>query len=394
MLNNQNIIIFGFADWDNPYKTNQHYVARYLSEGNRVLFVESLGLRQPVIQSKDIKRIWRRLLKGLRVFRRYKSNFFVYSPLVIPLHRYKIVRTINSYLLKFFLRFLVKKYQFNQPIVFSYIPNFLSIFPDFRYKLLIYHCVDEFSANPLIPESVVKSEEELLRKADITFVSSRTLYENKARLARKIFYLPNVADFEHFNRVTSEDIAQPADLISIPRPIVGFYGAISGYKIDFELLNYAARKLSEVSFVLIGALGEGEKAVDLKKELRSENIFYLGAKPYDILPVYLKHFAVCILPNRINEYTRYMFPLRFFEYLSLGKPVVAVNLPALQEFSDYFYPARDYEEFVRAIQKALGENNPDLSRRRTEIARQYSWEKRIEEISQIVEKELKTNARE
>jgi len=383
-MKNQDIIFFGSADWDNPYKTNQHYVAKYFSENNRVLFVESLGLRQPVFQKKDIRRIFKRLVKGLKVVRRINKNLIVFSPLVIPFHRYKLINILNYIILRIFLEILIKRYNFNNPFIFSYIPNVLDFVKDIKYKFLVYHCVDEFSGNPLIPKNVVKKEKELLQRADIVFVSSKTLFETKSKFAKKIFYLPNVANFEHFNSVLYKKVLIPEDLKNIKKPIIGFHGAVSKYKLDFELINYIAEKLLDCSIVLIGPLGEGEKSVDLEKELKFKNIFYLGPKDYSILPIYIKFFDVCILPNVINEYTKNMFPLKFFEYLALGKPVVVVDLPSLEEFKDVCYISKSYDEFVENVKKALNESEK-IKNKRIELAKNYSWNKRFKEIEQILE---------
>ena len=383
-MRNQNIIFFGFADWDNPYKTNQHYVAGYFSENNRVLFIESLGLRQPVLQKKDIKRIFKRLIKGFKVVRKIRNNLIVFSPLVIPFHRYEFISFLNQVILKSFLKLLIKRYDFNDLIIFSYIPNVLDFVKGLKYKLLVYHCVDEFSGNPLIPKNVVEKEKKLLQKADIVFVSSKTLFESKSKFTKKIFYLPNVANFEHFNSILYKNVLTPEDLKNVKKPIIGFHGAVSKYKLDFKLINYIAEKLPDCSIVLIGPLGEGEKAVDLKRELKYDNIFYLGPKNYNILPIYVKFFDICILPNVINEYTKNMFPLKFFEYLSLGKPVVAVSLSSLEEFRNICYISKSYDEFVDNIKKALNESN-EIKNIRIEAAKNYSWKKRFKEIEQILE---------
>jgi hypothetical protein len=123
MLENQNIICFGFADWDNPYRTNQHHFMERLSKTNRVLFIESLGLRRPTFQKKDILRILRRLKGWMKGVKRKSENLYVFSPLVLPFHRYAIVRQFNRWFLKAQLDYIVKKYSFQCPIIWSYIPN-------------------------------------------------------------------------------------------------------------------------------------------------------------------------------------------------------------------------------------------------------------------------------
>ncbi|MFN3551186.1 MAG: glycosyltransferase [Endomicrobiia bacterium] len=392
MIKNYNIICFGFADWDNPYRTNQHHIMQRLSQNNRVVFVESLGLRQPVFQKKDIKRIFKRLIKGIKGLKKINENLYIYSPLVLPLHKFSFVRKINNLILKSNLKKIQKKLNFTEPIIWSYIPNIIDFKNFFNEKLIVYHCVDELSANPLIPAKVISQMEiKLIKNADVVFVSSKPLYEKKKIYnLQNTYYMPNVADFEHFSKVwrEKEKLAVPEDIKNIKHPIIGFVGAISKYKINFSIIEYILQTHRDWSLVLIGAVGEGEKAVDIS-EFKYPNLYYLGAKAYSELPHYINCFDICILPSLINEYTKNMFPMKFFEYLSTGKPVVSVDLPSLEEFKKYFYCAKDKYEFVLQIEKAIKEDNEELKKNRIEIAKQFTWEKRIEEMSDIIEKNIK-----
>jgi len=390
MLKNHNIICFGFADWDNPFRTNQHHIMKRLAVQNRVLFVESLGLRQPVFQKKDILRIFKRLIKGLRGIKKINENLYVYSPLVIPFHKFYLIRKLNNFILKNAIRKIQKKLSFTRPILWGYVPNIVDFKKFFDEKLTVYHCVDELSANPLIPGAVVSQKEnELIKTADIVFFTSKPLYEKKKILNKNTYYLPNVADFEHFSKVWREKLNIPEEIKNIKKPVIGFVGAISKYKIDFSIIEYILQTHRDWSLVFIGALGEGEKALDISNFSKYRNFYYLGPKPYSELPSYLSYFDVCIMPNLINEYTKNMFPLKFFEYLSTGKPVVAIDLPSLEEFRKYFYSATDKNSFVQKIEEALNESSVELKNQRIEIARQFTWEKRIEEMSEIINKFLK-----
>ncbi len=382
MLKNRDIICISTADWDNPYWTNQHHIMSKLARENRVLFVESLGLRQPCFQKKDIFRMAKRLKDWFKGARRVDKSLFVYSPAIIPFHRFRLIQMFNRKLLLSSLKRLIKRLKFKDTILWAYAPNAADFIGKLRESLVIYHCVDELSANPLIPkEAVLRMEERLLGKADFVFVSSRNLYEKCKRLNQKTHYLPNSADFDHFHQAVSRDYSIPQDLANLRRPIIGFYGALSNYKIDFDLIAYLAQAKKDWSFVLIGQVGEGDPLTDTSG-LNQANIHLLGSKAYQILPQYLKYFDVCLLPNRINDYTKSMFPLKFFEYLSCGKPVVATDLVSLREFKNYFYSSFSYEEFLENLEKALSED-PQKKEERIELAKQFTWEKKIDEIEKI-----------
>jgi glycosyltransferase involved in cell wall biosynthesis len=280
---------------------------------------------------------------------------------------------------------VVKKHGFTNPIIWGYVPNALEFLGKCKEKLVVYHCVDELSANPLIPGEVVREmEKEFIRKADIIFVTSRPLFEEKKKLSGNVYYMPNVADYGHFSLAAEEETVIPAEILAIPRPRLGFIGAVSGYKLDLELIAYLAGKHKDWSFVLIGVTGEGEQRADLSLLKNQKNIHILGGRPYKDLPGYLKGFDVCLLPNRINEYTRNMFPMKFFEYLSTGKPVVSTALESLQEFKELAYYSLTREEFEKNIQSALIENDPARKIARISAAKKFTWETRIEEMSEVI----------
>lgn len=385
MIENNNIICFGFAEWDNPYRTNQHHIMERLSRGNRVLFIESLGLRRPTLQKKDIWRILRRLVKWFRGVRKVSDNLLVYSPLVLPFHKYAFVRAFNKLFLDLQLKVIVAKHGFTSPILWSYIPNALEYIGVWKEKLVVYHCVDELAANPLIPGDVVrKMEEEFIKQADCVFTTAKTLYESKKKLSDKVYYMPNVADYAHFSAAAKAETVIPQEAASIPGPRIGFIGAISGYKLDLDLLEYLAAKHPQWSIILIGDTGQGEKTTDLSQFKAYNNIYLLGGRPYASLPGYLKSFDVCLLPNSLNEYTKNMFPMKFFEYLSTGKPVVSTLLEALFDFKHLAYFSANKEEFERNIETALLENDRALAEKRVEAAKKFTWETRIEEMSTVI----------
>ncbi len=390
MIEGHHIICFGFAEWDNPYRTNQHHIMERLSRNNKVLFIESQGLRRPTAQKKDIIRIVKRLFKWLQGTRVIHENLLVFAPLVIPFHKYAVVRKFNRWFLAYQLDGIVARYGFSHPLLWSYVPTAVEYLGRWKEKVSVYHCVDELSANPLIPAKTVQDmEERFLKKVDVVFTTAPALYESKKKLNANTRYFPNVADFAHFNKACSPDIPLAKRLRAINSPRLGFIGALSGYKLDFALLASLAQKHPEWALVLIGPKGEGEKAADVSILEKEKNIHLLGGVPAEQLPSYLKGFDVCLLPNILNEYTKNMFPMKFFEYLAAGKPVVSTWLDSLQEFGEYCSLAKNHAEFEASLVKALAEDTLEKQKQRVELAKRYTWETRLDEFSEVITDTIK-----
>jgi glycosyltransferase involved in cell wall biosynthesis len=191
------------------------------------------------------------------------------------------------------------------------------------------------------------------------------------------YYYPNVVDYSHFANRCFVDASLPVDVVErCHAPRVGFVGAISSYKVDFELLRQLAEANPWWSFVLIGSVGEGDPCTESSLLKGLDNLHLLGSRSYDDLPAYMASFDVALIPAPINSYTRSMFPMKFFEYLAAGVPVVATPLPALVEFSEFHLQASTPEQFSAAIASIVeGQSGLNLERCR-DLARAYSYRQR------------------
>ena len=256
----------------------------------------------------------------------------------------------------------------------------LSFFDTSRYGQLVYHCVDEIKVQPGMPvEQIADAEDALVRQSDICFVTAEYLLETRQKLNPQTYYFSNVADFAHFSKARDETVVVPDDIKNLPKPIIGFVGAISGYKVDFNLLKKMALKHPEWSVVMIGKVGEGDPWTDASALDSLPNVHFMGPRDYEDLPAYMKAFDVAILPSMLNEYTKSMFPMKFFEYLSAGLPVVATNLHALQNYKHVATIAERDEEFIAGIEGALNGGVVPLAAR-LEVAMEQTYEHRTKKM--------------
>jgi glycosyltransferase involved in cell wall biosynthesis len=253
--------------------------------------------------------------------------------------------------------------------------------------VLVYHAVDDYAANPGVDAAWLREQETLmLGTADRVFAASPSLADKLRSERRDVELLANVADVELFSRAVTVSQSEPPELARLPRPRAVYVGNLAAYRFDFELLRAAARALRSVEFVLIGPVGLGDpRAPDGPADaLAGEpNVTFLGPKPQAELPALLAHCDVALLPLLENAHTVSCMPLKLWEYLAAGLPIVSRDLPNLRGLADEraIRLYGDPSGFVPALSKAL-EDAARGREERLDLARAHGWPGRIREIRQ------------
>ncbi len=381
MTEQRDCILFATADWDAPYWTNKQHTASQLAKlGFRVLYVESVGLRTPTVNRKDLSRIWRRLIRGVRPPRAAAKNIWVFSPLIIPFkHHWSWVRAINQGILSWQLKRFSKRKNFRAPIVWTYHPFILQTLHALTHQKLIYHCVDDLSAVPGINTTAFNREEQhLLANCDAVFTTSETLYERCVIANANTHHFANVADAEHFGKARQSG-AIPSELAAIPHPRIGYVGALSDYKVDFELILSVATQHPEWHWVLIGDEREGQKNAVVEQLRALSNVHFLGYRPYATLPDYLRGFDIATLPSLLNDYTRAMFPMKYFEYLAAGLPIVTTPLEFTRHHTAGLVVSNSADEFAQGIAMQLARGRLADTDAEQFVA-DHTWEVRLQKM--------------
>lgn len=381
-LRGRDIVCVGFADWDTELRTNQHHLMSRLARDNRVLFVESLGLRRPGLSSRDLSRIVRRVVNGLKP-PRAADGLHVLSPLVIPLHRYGFVRAVNRRLLPFLVRRAVRRLGMNAPILWAYVPQAEVLVESLRPSQIVYHCVDDMAAQKGIDgPSFRAAEARFAASADLVFASSAPLAERLAEVSDHVVAMTNVADTERFAGALENGPVDPA-IAALPRPRIVFTGAIVRTKLNFELLVALARARPDWSIALVGPIGPGDPSTDVSALRREPNVHLLGKRRYEELPDVLRGADAALIPYDINELTASIFPMKVYEYLAAGLPVATTPLPSLAGVEG-IVTAADAEATVAALEELLQADGPEARADRSRLAESHSWENRLDEIAEAL----------
>jgi len=281
----------------------------------------------------------------------------------------------------------LKRLQMKCPILWIVDPRFGNIIKYFKRSLVCYHVVDNYTAAPYFSEetraNIAKAEKFMLSVADLVIVTSPFLLEEKSKYNNNVHLVRNAVDYEQFTAINDFDKV-PEDMKNIPKPIIGYIGAINE-KLDYELLNSIARARPQWSFVFVGSFSKkpGSPACQFAYE-HPHNVFLLGQRAVTDVPHYIHACNICILPYRRDDYTEAIDSLKLYEYFACGKPVVATDIPAVREHSQVVYIAEDANDFMHKIEKAMISPSPKQRDLQRAIAMQNTWEKRVEQLSFLI----------
>jgi GT2 family glycosyltransferase/glycosyltransferase involved in cell wall biosynthesis len=243
---------------------------------------------------------------------------------------------------------------------------------------LVYDCMDDWETFQNMGAFNISEEKQLVRETDVLVVTGAELEKKFEAQGLHPVLARNGADYPFFAKAVPNHL-----LDGVPRPIVGYFGAIADW-IDLDLIYEVARSRPQYSFVLIGQVfGRDVKALE-----SLGNVRLLGNKPYAEIPAYLHGFDACVIPFLLNQVTKATDPVKLYEYFSLGKPVIATDMKELGQCGDLIYIGHSAEDFAAEVDQAVMEKSPDLVQRRIEFAKANTWASRVDQIDGAVRKQF------
>ncbi|WP_052380302.1 glycosyltransferase [Paenibacillus camerounensis] len=268
--------------------------------------------------------------------------------------------------LKWSLKYVQEKFNVGFSISIIDLPFWQPLMKDISFNLVVYDCMDDHEGFSTNSKTMLIDEKNLMSSADLVIASSQRLFEKINTSNENTVLIRNAGEYNHFSSVT-EELLEPL----ASGPVIGYYGAISEW-FDIELICKLAKKHSEWTFILIG----DTFGCDITNAEKISNIIFYGEMPYQNLPKYLAKFDVALIPFIKNNLTLATNPVKVYEYLAAGKPVVSTGLPELQLIKEYLYLADTFEEFDQAIMSALKENRNESMDKRKKFALQNTWHSR------------------
>jgi len=254
----------------------------------------------------------------------------------------------------------------------------------FQDSFVIYEYMDELNVFDGEAADLQRDHDWLVRNADMVVATADKLYADILPGSKKALLVPNGVDVSHFENIGSVIPPDMKQIVSKKTPIMGYYGALAEW-FDYDMVKLAAETKPGWSFVLIGPLDYDRSFEKIKSQM-PENVYFLGAKKYDELPSYGNLFDVATIPFKINKITESTSPIKLFEYMALGKPIVTTDMPECRKYQSVLV-AKDKLDFVIQLESALKLKN-DIQYAATEKkeANENSWQNRAKAIVRALQK--------
>jgi teichuronic acid biosynthesis glycosyltransferase TuaH len=399
---NKPIFIFSNMRYNSPIEATSLFLARALAKNHKVYYIENPFTTRDYLRNKNspeflaIKQSF--LNDDDSVITTKQDNLkTVIPPIVTSINFlpegviFRLLLKINEHMILKRLRYILKKEKIKD---FIFMNSFNFHYPDIGRSLdpslMIYHCID-----PLITPYDLKhgfvSELKLVKNSDTIVCTSKALYLDKSGINKHSYLLPNAADLSHSSKALDPGLPIHPKLADIPKPIIGYFGSIER-RIDYDLMQKVVNANPDKSFVFAGPVVNEHVPAWFNS---TPNVYLTGQVPYSEMPQMIKGFDIATIPFKKDEVSATIFPLKLFEYLGAGKPVVVTNFNT--DLKDYTKDAvvfcADAEQFSAAITTVLNTDNAEKLTKRQEVANENTWEASAERLIGIIGRELKLKYR-
>ena len=394
MITNRDIIVIGIQAWDIGIGSNCKNIAEEFAKNNRVLYVNSPLDRISMFRLRKLEKIRKRMMivkSGIPELVDISKNLWNLFPADIiesinwirSPRLFDWLNKINNRRFAKQIAWAIEKLGFKDFIIFNDSDMFRSFYLKelLKPETYIYYTRDNLIAVDYWKKQGVRIEAQHMKKADLVVANSTYLAALAQKFNPNSFYVGQGCDVSAFNTKLVNTI--PKDIQDIPKPIIGYIGALLSLRLDISVIEHIAQSSPKWNIVLVGPEDDAFKASSLH---HFKNVYFLGNKTANELPSYLNRFDVAINPQGISPVTIGNYPRKIDEYLAMGKPTVATKTEAMSVFADYTYLAENKEEYITLIDKALLDDNDQAQQKRKEFASAHTWENNVLEIFKAIEK--------
>lgn len=391
------IICFAGALYDLPAWTNRQHIMHAFSKDFPVLYVEPrVWIFRYIVANIFRPQKILTLVTRLFSYEQKNENLYIKSQWnLLPWSReFSWVSKVNHLLNRGSVMNTAQRLGFigEDTVMWIYDTEAAQYLPSFKNKTVVYDCVDNHAVQAGVnrnPKRVHTEEKAILKRANLVTVTSKRLLKMKRRNTKNIHLVLNAGDVKLYQQPISDHARKVAKqaLATIPHPILGSVGALDSYKYDFELLEQSAKEHPEWQFVFVGSPVVEQKTPALRALKKLPNVHMIGSIIREHVPAYVSYFDICLIPYKNNMYNEASFPLKFWEFMATGKPIVASGVPELEEYEPMIAYANSAKEFSQKISAYL-HSGIEIDTDRMKLAAQHSWDTRASELKKLLLKTI------
>lgn len=387
-------IFTGLQIWDQNLGSNAVNIAKEIAKNNFVLYVNSPLDYTSIISGKltSTDKIRLNAIKNKKEsLRKISDSLWVLDcPFALfPINKlpdgniFDLFNYINNKRIFRYTAKIAEKLGFKD--IIHFIDN--DIYRSFYSKDIlkpytsVYYRRDNLLTVDFWKKHALRLEPEIISKSDLVLCNSPQLAKFAERYNNKSYSIGQGVDLTEYN--IDRAYETPENIKMVPKPIVGYVGIITSLRLDADLLYDIAEKRPEISFVMVG---KEDKYFESHRVHQLKNVYFLGSVSPEQVPAYTNEFNICINPQLLNELTNGNYPRKVDEYLALGKPVIATKTDTMQIFADHVYLCENSDDYLKAIDKSLVENDKNVIEKRIDFAKSHSWEKNAKSIYEYIDK--------
>ncbi len=265
-----------------------------------------------------------------------------------------------------------------KPVVYFILPEHINIVNRYKPSLVVFDTVDEPSEEF---SHLSRGYYKALRKSDLVLATSEKLFNIARQVNPHSHLVPNGCDYNYFVRAACRSLTVPEDIKNIPGPVIGYLGAVASW-CDLQLVDRLALEFPHCSIVMVGPL------YNINQIPLRANLYWLGIKPYEEVASYVQSFDVGIIPFRVSSMIESVNPIKMWEYLAAGIPVVTTALPEAQNYQSEVLYSPNADQFINNVSKALNNDSHENRAMRLALARRNSWTARARQVVNLMEQRL------
>lgn len=379
------IVFVSLEPWDEIWRRNQFLCDGLLrrSESTQILFVHPPYDNSYAIRSRNFAKIQ---LSASLVSGGYEGRLQLFTPTKwcpnsLPLGRklneLSLIKQIKGALA--LLRWSATHLWINQHEAASLLDVGIA-------AQSIYDITDDwtkFSGNQSQLDLITSQDATLCKSCDHVIVCSQQLFEDKAKFVEldRLHLIPNGVHVEHYEPVVNTSWPVHKIAANWTKPVFGYTGTIHGDRVDVNLIASVAKSYPSATIAMVGP--NLLEQTDQHKLDQLSNIVCTGSQSYLELPAIMRAFDVCMVPHLVTPFTESLNPIKLWEYLAAGKPIVSTNVAGFRDYPDLVRISETYDKFINDLSSSLVEDKSKIGARKS-VAQQHSWDARVDEVIRVL----------